>query len=154
MESQMLLGRNCAIELNKLSSISLFINQLLLYELLMTDYSRATQWAVQISSAQINLASAALLVGRTSKRSTQLGRSVQIWSTFILFFLLLMSKLGDFAMSNILKWGYLQNRNVTLCDSCIMKNEGFKPTYTAPLYFIHYLNIINVKYALKGKIEN
>lgn len=82
----MLLGRNCAIELNKLSSISLFINQLLLYELLMTDYSRATQWAVQISSAQINLASAALLVGRTSKRSTQLGRSVQIWSTFILFF--------------------------------------------------------------------
>lgn len=44
-------GRNCAIQLNKLSSISLFINQLLLYELLMTNYSHATQWAVQISSA-------------------------------------------------------------------------------------------------------
>lgn len=58
----------------------------------MTNCPCATQWAVHIGSARINLASAALLVGHTNKRSSQLGHAVQF-----------VVELYDVAMSSNLK---------------------------------------------------
>lgn len=77
----------------------------------MTNYPCATRWAVQIGYPPINLASASLLVGHTNKRYAQLGCTMQNWSTFMLQNYV-MYKLGDVAMSNILKWEFLTNRNM------------------------------------------
>jgi len=72
MESQILQKheQTCAVQLNKLFSISLFINQLLLYQLLMTNYPCETQWAVPDQLCADQFGQSCTLMGRTSKCST------------------------------------------------------------------------------------
>ncbi len=65
---------------------------------------------MQIGYALINLASASLLVGHTNNRYARLGRTMQNWSTFMLHYM--MYKWGDVAMSKILKFEFLTNRNM------------------------------------------